>query len=137
MLPRALQRRVQRVDRGAGHAERGGDAFALEHVDGGVDRSHPVAWRSSGSGEVVASMPRILLQRQRLLLTSASLDGDDPVVVGPGESSDSGVADFSTASMKALAVDLDNLESLLPELVDELDSRLPVCAVARAAASRA
>ncbi|MGF6807019.1 hypothetical protein OKW30_002145 [Paraburkholderia sp. Clong3] len=33
-------RRVERVDRGARHAERGIDAFFFEHQNGGVDGSH-------------------------------------------------------------------------------------------------
>jgi hypothetical protein len=35
-----LHRRVQRVDRSAGDAERVGHTFALQHVHGGVDGSH-------------------------------------------------------------------------------------------------
>ena len=40
MLPRFAQRGVERVDRGAGHAEGLGDAFLLHHQHGGLGRGH-------------------------------------------------------------------------------------------------
>ena len=51
MLPRALHRRVERVDRRARHAERRGDAFALHHSHGrfgGCHSCHAVLLRGGG-----------------------------------------------------------------------------------------
>ena len=71
-----LQRRVQRIDRGAGNAERVGDTFPFEHVHGGIDRSHlGHGLFPPGVRRLAGGMTSILSLRER-----ADKGADPPVI---------------------------------------------------------